>query len=206
MTGIRTVFSAGPFKVETEESAWRLSSPQWPGFKIGSLTCNVCLSGHKHYPEELRVERLENEEGLRMTWMFKTAGAKIIQDITNHPNHLEISSFFQNLSTKTACLNELALLESAGPGETSFGVRQGEARVYEEGGYWGRVRKLSRSPKPSSEVVEQVSSSEVQGSSQVCWEVYNPFDRMAFLAGFLTFERWLGMVETRFNSCLGVAG
>ncbi|MEM4168806.1 MAG: alpha-galactosidase [Thermoproteota archaeon] len=206
MTGIRTVFSAGPFKVETEESAWRLSSPQWPGFKIGSLTCNVCLSGHKHYPEELRVERLENEEGLRMTWMFKTAGAKIIQDITNHPNHLEISSFFQNLSTKTACLNELALLESAGPGETSFGVRQGEARVYEEGGYWGRVRKISRSPKPSSEVVEQVSSSEVQGSSQVCWEVYNPFDRMAFLAGFLTFERWLGMVETRFNSCLGVAG
>ncbi|MCX8182872.1 MAG: alpha-galactosidase [Crenarchaeota archaeon] len=203
---MRTVFSYGLFKVETEESSWRLSSQQWPGFKIGSLTCYVCLSGQKHYPEELEVERLEYEEGLRMTWMFKTAGAKIIQKITNHPNHLEISNFFQNLSTKAACLTELALLDSAEPGETSFGTRQEESRVYEDGGYWGHVRKLSRNPKSSSEAAEQAPSSEAHGFSQLCWEVYNPFDKMAFLAGFLTFERWLGMVEARFNTSLGVAG
>jgi hypothetical protein len=202
---METAFSTGLFEVETGESAWRLSSTHWPGFKIGSLKCHVCLSGRKHYPEELRVERLENRDGLRMIWVFKNAGAKIVQEIINHQNFLEINSLFQNLTNESTCLNELSLLETTGLGEASFGTRQEEARVYEDGGYWGHVRKLSRSPKPSSEAVEQVSR-EIQGSSQLCWEVYNPFDRMAFLAGFLTFERWLGMVEAGFNASLGVTG
>ncbi|MGB9718936.1 MAG: glycoside hydrolase family 36 protein, partial [Thermoproteota archaeon] len=201
---MRSVFSAGLFQVEVENSAWRLSSPQWPGFKIGSLTCRVCLSGQTHYPEELRVENLGNEKSLRMIWIFNRAGAKIIQEITPKPRLLEIRGFFTNTSSRAAHLSELALLESAEPGEASFGTRQEEARVYEDGGYWGRVRKLSRSPKQSIEAAVQASSGEAHGSSQVCWEVYNPVDRMAFLAGFQTFERWLGMVEAGFNATLGV--
>jgi len=201
---VKDVFPAGLFKVEVENSTWSLSSFYWPGFKIGSLTCHVRLNGQAHYPEKLRIENLKGEEGLRMSWMFNKACVKMVQESACHSKYIKIRSFFTNLSSRPVCLNKLALLESAKPDETLFGTRQEEARVYEENGYWVRVRKISQILKQNFEVAEQVLNEEACGSSQVCWEVYNPFDRMAFLAGFSTFERWLGIVEVKFNASLGI--
>ncbi len=201
---MESMFSGKLFQIKVKNSMWWLYSAQWPGFQIGSLTCCLRLSNQTHYPDELRIEKLGNEDGLRMVWMFSQANAKLVQEIAFHSNHLKIQSLFTNLSSKAACLNELVLLESTEAGKTLFGTRQEEARVYEDGGYWGRVRKLSRSPTSATETAEQESSGEASGSSQICWEIYNPLDRIAFLAGFSTFERWLGVIKTRYNASMGV--
>jgi len=196
------LFSGDLFQIEAGESAWNLHSSQWPGFKIGPLKCRIRLNGETHYPDALRIERL-GEDGLKMIWVFNKPRVTLVQEIEPFLKHVKIRSLITSFSNKEACLNELALLESTEPSGTFFGTRQSEARVYEDGGYWGRVRKLSRRLKPTAMPSEQ-ESGEAYGFSQTCWEVYNPFDRTAFLAGFLTFEKWLGMIETRYDASLGV--
>jgi len=65
-----SLFSGELFQIEAGESTWYFHSSQRPGFEIGPLTCHIRLNGEIHYPDVLRIGRLDSEDGLRMVWVF----------------------------------------------------------------------------------------------------------------------------------------
>ncbi len=195
-------------QVEPKGPTWGFRSSIWPGLQAGPLTCRLRINDQSHGPTKVQVEQGEasHRNILRLTWTFPQAYAQLVQTVVpNSKGWLHLQSQLTNLSTETLCLNEVALLESEKPGQIVFGKEQERARVYEDGGYWGRVRPLSRPVTSAAERVEQVPGGESIGTSQVCWEIYNLADRMALLVGYTTFERWLGTVKTRYTPAIGIA-
>ena len=133
-------------------------------------------------------------------------------------SRLWLRAVLQNCSSQPVCLNEVRLLEAVGQLEdgtaaVSFGAAAEQVRILEQGNYWGQVSELARpgaalkaaavaeagaaaEAAPGTKGVNQSSGgAEVERNSDFFSVVYDRSCRMAFLAGFLTSERWIGRIH-----------
>lgn len=204
---METELSGLLFKVHVREvwHNWKLSSPLWPTLRLEPLTCGVQINGLSQRPREVYAEKTSKGDALNLTWVFPEAQVHLIQRLIFSPDGwLFLRSELTNLSQEGLTLNNVTLLKLIGERQPvfGFGSNQEKSRVYEEGGYWARVRLLNERTQPASE--KEPLLAEISGTSQHLWEIYNPTDQRALLVGYITFDRWLGRVKVTFNPNIGV--
>jgi hypothetical protein len=177
----------------------RVRFPGWPAFRLRglqpalrcdgqALACTSWTFSHHQVGAMLRA-RYEFAGGLRLALEFI-----LLDDAT-----LRFNATLHNTSACAVVLNEVALLRAeSAQAAISFGANPAQICALEQGNYWGRVRSLAAEPgdtpngtagEPNSVVATRESGSELVSL------VYDRAAGMAFLAGFLTSDRWLGKIH-----------
>jgi len=106
-----------------------------------------------------------------------------------------IESTLTNVSAADVELADVQLIR-CGSG-LWLGQRPEAVRVYEQGGYWSRVRDLGGTTVGGAASGEQdKAQAPAASSSQNVWLAYDAEARMALLVGFETGERWTGHIRT----------
>ncbi|MGB9831219.1 MAG: alpha-galactosidase, partial [Fervidicoccus fontis] len=202
---METYFSNELFEIQIRKKvpSLRITSPLWPTLQLEPLTCEIKINDNSYSPKEVYIEEVSTKEVPSITWMFSESTIYLVQNFIFSPKGwLHLHSELKNLSEENLTLNYISLLKLKHPKQPVFGRDQEKAKVYEDGGHWGRVRPLNQSINHKK--VEPLPVTEASGTSQTCWEIYNPRDHMALLVGYTTFERWLGTVKVSYSSTAGV--
>jgi hypothetical protein len=158
-----------------------------------------------YFPSEVRVEIGDNKDTLRLRWAFGDREIYLAQTLDlSRKGALSIHTELENASERAFVLNNVVLARLKDPKQPVFGRAQDEARIYDQGGYWGHVRTISRQFKGDSGQAEQMPTQEISAKSQTCWVIHNQTDHMALLVGFTSSSRWLGEISIDYDPDLGV--
>jgi hypothetical protein len=188
-----------------------LTCAQWPGLRLDGLRPSLRLDGLEQAPLSYRVTQAEGSTALRLEYAF--AGGTSLT-LTLEPWHnagVRLAAVLCVVAAEAAVLNEVCLLDAgpgSGSGTVAFGAVPERVRLMEQqGGYGGRVRRLGE-PLAGAATLSAGEPNEApattKGASDVVWVAYDQQARMAFLAGFLTSERWLGRIDLESTPAGGI--
>lgn len=175
-----------------------LCCPVWPAFRMEglrpALKCDQASAGL------IACAFKQERQGKLLTSRYEFAGKHILTQMfqTGEDATLRIRSTLRNDSAKPMVLNEVTLLQADPPaGTVDFGTKPEDVRLLEQGSYWGRVRGIVRrtAADESAKAGEPNSATgEDKSASGLVSVAYDRAARMAFLAGFVTSERWSGHI------------
>ncbi len=194
---MHTALESGRFRLDVDDGRLIVACPSWPAFRIGPLTARLQLAGQWRPIASRRAER--SPDGFTVTSDFE--GIALIQQFRPaERGAVRVTSRLANGLAEPITLScvELFTLDDKRGGQARTAAAPADARIYEQGGYWARVRSLAqRTVAAAAEAGEPDSSQKPQDfCSQFCWAAYDRAARQAFLAGFESSERWLGSIST----------
>jgi len=163
--------------IKSDGTELSLSSPIWSEFSLGLLQNRIMFDGDIMTPSS--VEVTEHENSLHIDNKYENVSV-IQQFSTDNQGRILLHNKLINHSDKPIVLNSMKLLGLYRM-STKFGSEQKLARVFQDSGYYASV-------KPIAELEGTISS-------RGFMLVYNPIDKMAFGAGYTTFERWNGTIN-----------
>jgi hypothetical protein len=165
-----------------------------PAMRIGSATLGLSGASGRLTRKSVRVTR-GARGAVVVEEEFEPGPIRVVRIVDASGEAVTIESRLANVSDRPFTLGEVWLLEAAGG--LSLGARPRAVRVYEQGGYWARVRGLDEMGPTSQASGEQDGSQRAMSSeSQYVWAAYDGQVRAALLAGFETGERWTGHIRT----------
>jgi hypothetical protein len=164
-------------KINNDGTELSLSSPIWSEFSLGFLQNRIMFDGNIMTPDSVEITEQENSLFIDN----KYENVNVIQEFsTDNQGRILLHNKLINKSNKPIVLNSMKLLGLYRM-FTKFGSEQKLARVFQDWGYYASV-------KPISELEGTISS-------RGFMLIYNPIDKMAFGAGYTTFERWNGTID-----------
>lgn len=184
-------------RLEGRDGRLVLSCPNWPALRIGPLTARL-HDGSGWRPLARRgVDR--GRGGLCITSDF--TGLLLTQSFqADDRGAIRITSSLSNRLDHPATLHgiELLALDPDRAAEARHAEAPGHTSLFEQGGYWARVRSLGLAPAAAGQPAGEPDATQkpVGASSQFCWAAYDRASRHAVLIGFETSERWLGAIST----------
>jgi hypothetical protein len=175
-----------------------LGSPVWGALCIGPLTAGLTAEGARLRAAERRAE--QEEGGLTVTTRFGSPALSLVQKFrTTDGAAVRLESELVNESGRAATLDDVRLLMLApdGHAKVCLAAEPAAVRLYEQGGYWARVRRLGPPLAQDGGKREDAPEARETRDSQFVWVGYDSALRMALLAGFETGERWMGHITTQ---------
>ncbi len=163
--------------INSDGTELSLSSPIWSEFSLGLLQNRIMFDGDIMTPSS--VEITEQQNSIKIDNKYENVN--VIQEFsTDSQGRILLHNRLINQSDKPIVLNSMKLLGLYRM-STKFGSEQKLARIFQDSGYYASV-------KPIAELEGTISS-------RGFMLVYNPLDKMAFGAGYTTFERWNGTIN-----------
>ncbi len=182
------------------EGALEIRSPVWEALRIGSITAAVTANGEQLQTARRTASTANGE--LTVTTEFAPFALRLAQrfEILDHRT-LRLRSELLNESGQEIRLQSVQLLR-AGPAPNaaiSFSPDPSSLRVFEQGGYWARVRQAGAA-RDRGAGGEADFGTAARHHSQTCWAAYDTTSRMALVVGYETTERWNGEIATEEQS------
>ncbi|HOT35479.1 MAG TPA: alpha-galactosidase [Candidatus Latescibacteria bacterium] len=175
-----------------------ISCPSWPGFAVRGLSPALRVDGADLKPRSAHVAT--NTDGSTVVEYRFREGLSLTCHVEPWRNcGYRFHTVLHNNGGTATVLNNVVLLGTDGEGfRVAFGAADDPVRVMEQGNYWGKVRPLSAPkavPAENAQGEPNEAPGTTHGSSDFVWVAYNQASRMAFLAGFLSSERWSGRIS-----------
>ncbi|HRS96491.1 MAG TPA: alpha-galactosidase, partial [Candidatus Latescibacteria bacterium] len=172
--------------------------PSWHGFTLRGLTPALRVDGVDFKPCSARVVA-HTDHSTAVDYRFRE-GLSLACHIEPWQGYgYRFHTVLHNNGGTATVLNNVVLLGTDGEGfRVAFGAADDPVRVMEQGNYWGKVRPLSAPkavPAENAQGEPNEAPGTTHGSSDFVWVAYNQASRMAFLAGFLSSERWSGRIS-----------
>ncbi len=193
--------TAKEIRVEIQDSRTgtvKLSSSHWDKFRLEGLRPSLCLDGQELEPSACVIRQGDQNAPIILEYDFADV-AKLSLKFIPGLDFLQVHSSLRNTSGRDIILNEVTLLGGhADGGSLSLGAAR-FVKILEQTSYTGRIRSLiwaKKEEKPVSAGEANVTSETCPGQihSDLLSVAYDRKARFAFLAGFLTSERWLGRI------------
>ncbi|HZP83884.1 MAG TPA: alpha-galactosidase [Chthonomonadaceae bacterium] len=184
-------------KAQPDGTGLTLTAPGWNALRLGPLTAGLTING-----EKLQVARRAVEpaaDGLNLVTEFAPVEARLTQQFrVRNGATIQIQSVLENRSGQAFTLNAVQLLglDEGQQGEARLAQEPAAIRVYEQGSYWARVRRIGTATKRERTSGEEDASTVATHASQIVWVGYDAVSRQALLVGYETGERWIGGIAT----------
>ncbi|OGV61974.1 MAG: hypothetical protein A3K19_30520 [Lentisphaerae bacterium RIFOXYB12_FULL_65_16] len=186
--------------VRRRRSALYLRADGWPGFEVGPLLPSVRLTGSDLTPTACRPGREDRSTSVSIEYVFGDVAVLCLTFRHAGKDGLRLDASLRNSSPEGQVLNHVTLLETRSSHPKRFcGVSCRDARVLEQGNYWGRVRPFTQDPEQAGTAGNQEpndSGKPKQSTSNLLWMLYDRAARRSWLVGYRSSERWLGSVCT----------
>lgn len=181
-----------------------LACTGWPQYRMEGLAPALVVDAKSRPLISFMCRRGTEGEVLEAEYEFAGKVRLSMEFSFACENILQVRPFLRNEGGNAVTLNHVTFFQAKSKDRAlAYGARPEQIRVFEQGNYWGRVRIVGRSPVPS-ETAPAAEPNEtadaVESGSDLVSVIYDPLGRMAFLAGFLTSDRWLGRITLREQS------
>jgi len=190
--------NSGELVLEVAGDGLVLRSHDWPAMRLGPLEASVVADGVAQ--EAVTREIVSEGSGgpaMVVRTIFGPSAIALTQRVGLAEGGFDVSSAISNTSSAPVALTSVNLLRVAPGGLARLGAEAAATRIYEQGGYWARVRGLGvADERQAASGEEDASQRTAAHSSQFVWVAYNGAERRALLVGFSTAERWLGAITT----------
>jgi hypothetical protein len=174
-----------------------ITAPGWEALHLGPLTPALTINGDRQRLTEGRLATAE--DGLRLTADFAPSGLRLVEQFRLRDEAtILVESELENCSAEAVILNAVVLLEldTAQEGTARFAAEPSAVRIYEQGSYWARVRRLGTAREGQRTSGEEDAQTVAGHASHFVWLAYDAAARKALRVGFETGERWIGQIAT----------
>jgi hypothetical protein len=182
----------------TDAGAIEFSSVAWSGFRLRGLSPALRVGGRDLKPTSCSVIATPEDGSVAVEYLFsKTATLSFHIEPWRECGY-RLRAVLRNMRNTAIVLNDVTLLGTNTENTAAFGGPQDRVRVMEQGNYWGRMRLLSARRAAAAENAQgepNEAPGNTHSSSDFVWVAYNQQAEMAFLAGFLSSERWQGRIS-----------
>lgn len=170
-------------KLEITNKGFSLSG----GINLNNLSPSLTIGGRKYQPLGSTDPIGKIESGMEISYQF-SCSIDLIFKIKSIEQGFRFDSFLLNRNQKDVLLNEVTLLEAEAsfPDETMFLIQNN---------YLGKFISMTQEKKDVSQGEPNDVTNQGENESELFSVCYDRKNKQAFLAGFLTSERFRGKIN-----------
>lgn len=187
-------------RVDVNSSGVVISARGWDGFKIGPAVSRVAVGSDVFTLHISEFSQLDNGEW-HLKWESSECPFVVEQTIKQSTlTRVQWSTKITNTSTATVPFELIDLLTTQGVPNARFdlGSNLGEVRIMENADTGGQVRSVAQILS-GCDGLHSLGGTRRSFQSRGISVVYNPNDKVGFLVGFDSYDRWYGAIGGGFE-------